>query len=81
MTEVKTVILPDLGEGLTEGQITQILVSVGGQVHRLDPVVEVETDKATSELTSPWEGTVERILVEEGDWVDVGQGILEINVS
>jgi pyruvate/2-oxoglutarate dehydrogenase complex dihydrolipoamide acyltransferase (E2) component len=74
----KKVVLPDLGEGLTEAQITRLLVSEGAAVRQLDPLVEVETDKTVSELTSPWEGHVTRILVAEGDWVEVGDEILEI---
>jgi 2-oxoisovalerate dehydrogenase E2 component (dihydrolipoyl transacylase) len=81
MSEVKVFTLPDLGEGLTEGQITAVLVSEGDAVKLLQPLVEVETDKAESELTSPWKGTVTKVLVSEGDWVDVGGGIVEITVE
>jgi pyruvate dehydrogenase E2 component (dihydrolipoamide acetyltransferase) len=73
--------LPDLGEGLTEGQVTRVLVAEGDTVKRLDPLVEVETDKATSELSSPWAGTVSKVLVQEGDWIDVGEGLVEITVG
>ena len=81
MSEVKVFALPDLGEGLTEGQITAVLVSAGDTVKLLQPLVEVETDKAVSELTSPWKGTVTKVLVAEGDWIDVGDGIVEITVE
>ena len=64
--------LPDLGEGLTEGEIARWLVSVGQEIAEDDPLVEVQTDKATVEIPSPAAGVVSRILVEEGDVVPVG---------
>ena len=59
--------LPDLGEGLTEGEIARWLVSEGQEVAEDDPLVEIQTDKATVEIPSPYEGTVLRILVAEGE--------------
>jgi pyruvate/2-oxoglutarate dehydrogenase complex dihydrolipoamide acyltransferase (E2) component len=80
-TNVRAVLLADIGEGLTEAHINQILVTVGQEVHRLDPIAEVETDKATAEITSPWSGRVVRILAEEGTYLDVGAPVLEIEVD
>jgi len=59
--------LPDLGEGLTEGEVARWLVVEGQAVHEDDPLVEIQTDKATVEIPSPYEGTVLRILVAEGE--------------
>ncbi len=64
--------LPDLGEGLTEGEISRWLVSEGQEIAEDDPLVEVQTDKTTVEIPSPAGGTVTRILVEEGQVVPVG---------
>jgi pyruvate dehydrogenase E2 component (dihydrolipoamide acetyltransferase) len=64
--------LPDLGEGLTEGEISRWLVSEGQEIGEDDPLVEVQTDKTTVEIPSPAAGTVTKILVEEGQVVPVG---------
>jgi pyruvate/2-oxoglutarate dehydrogenase complex dihydrolipoamide acyltransferase (E2) component len=64
--------LPDLGEGLTEGEIARWLVAEGQEVAEDDPLVEIQTDKATVEVPSPYAGTVLRILVAEGEVVPVG---------
>src|ERR1044072_1782777 len=58
--------LPDLGEGLTEGEIARWLVAEGQEVGEDDPLVEIQTDKTTVEIPSPAAGVVARILVEEG---------------
>ncbi|HSJ54097.1 MAG TPA: biotin/lipoyl-containing protein, partial [Anaerolineae bacterium] len=68
--------LPDLGEGIHEGEIVKVLVAVGDQVKEDQPILEVETDKATVEIPSPFEGTVSEIRVNAGDLVSVGDVLL-----
>jgi pyruvate dehydrogenase E2 component (dihydrolipoyllysine-residue acetyltransferase) len=70
--------LPDLGEGLTEGEIARWLVAEGQEIAEDDPLVEVQTDKTTVEIPSPASGTVTRILVEEGKVVPVGTVLVVI---
>ena len=70
--------LPDLGEGLTEGEIARWLVREGQEIAEDDPLVEVQTDKTTVEIPSPAGGTVARILVGEGDVVPVGTVLVVI---
>jgi pyruvate/2-oxoglutarate dehydrogenase complex dihydrolipoamide acyltransferase (E2) component len=70
--------LPDLGEGLTEGEIARWLVVEGQEVAEDDPLVEVQTDKATVEIPSPASGKVARILVGEGQVVPVGTVLVVI---
>ncbi len=70
--------LPDLGEGLTEGEVARWLVSEGQEIAEDDPLVEIQTDKATVEIPSPYAGTVLRILVAEGDVAPVGAVLVEI---
>ena len=70
--------LPDLGEGLTEGEIARWLVSEGQEVAEDDPLVEIQTDKTTVEIPSPAAGVVARILVREGDVVPVGRVLVVI---
>ena len=64
--------LPDLGEGIHEGEVLAVLVSVGDKVKEGDPILEVETDKAAVEIPSPYTGTVSEIMVKPGDTVKVG---------
>jgi len=70
--------LPDLGEGLTEGEVARWLVSEGQEISEDDPLVEIQTDKATVEIPSPYAGTVLRILVAEGEIAPVGTELVVI---
>jgi pyruvate dehydrogenase E2 component (dihydrolipoamide acetyltransferase) len=70
--------LPDLGEGLTEGEIARWLVSEGQELAEDDPLVEIQTDKTTVEIPSPAAGVVTRILVGEGEVVPVGTVLVVI---
>ena len=70
--------LPDLGEGLTEGEIARWLVREGDEVDEDEPLVEIQTDKTTVEIPSPAAGKVSRILVEEGATVPVGTVLVVI---
>ncbi len=70
--------LPDLGEGLTEGEISRWLVSEGQEIAEDDPLVEIQTDKTTVEIPSPAAGNVTSILVEEGKVVPVGTVLVVI---
>jgi pyruvate dehydrogenase E2 component (dihydrolipoamide acetyltransferase) len=64
--------LPDLGEGVHEGEVLAVHVSVGQEVKEGDIILEVETDKAAVEIPSPFSGTVSEIRVKPGDTVKVG---------
>jgi pyruvate/2-oxoglutarate dehydrogenase complex dihydrolipoamide acyltransferase (E2) component len=70
--------LPDLGEGVAEGEVARWLVQVGEHVEEDDPLVEIQTDKTTVEIPSPASGTVARILVGEGELVPVGTPLVVI---
>jgi pyruvate dehydrogenase E2 component (dihydrolipoamide acetyltransferase) len=71
-------LLPDVGEGLTEAEIVTWKVKVGDEVKINDIVVEIETAKSLVELPSPYAGTVEALLVPEGETVPVGTPIIRI---
>ena len=71
--------LPDLGEGLTEGEIARWLVGEGQEIAEDDPLVEIATDKTTVEIPSPAAGVVSRILVGEGEVVPVGTLLVVID--
>jgi pyruvate/2-oxoglutarate dehydrogenase complex dihydrolipoamide acyltransferase (E2) component len=70
--------LPDLGEGVREGEIARWLVEVGQEISEDDPLVEIQTDKTTVEIPSPAGGRVGQILVAEGEVVPVGTPLVLI---
>jgi pyruvate dehydrogenase E2 component (dihydrolipoamide acetyltransferase) len=69
---------PDIGEGLTEGEIVRWLVKEGDVIKEGEPLVEVETDKALAEIPSPRTGVILKILAKEKEIVKVGQVIVVI---
>ncbi len=73
--------MPDLGEGLEEGEITAWLVAAGDAVALNQPMVEVETAKATVEIPSPFAGTVMRLHGDVGDAVPVGEPLVTFDVN
>jgi pyruvate dehydrogenase E2 component (dihydrolipoamide acetyltransferase) len=70
--------LPDLGEGLTEGEVARWLVAEGDEIAEDQPLVEIQTDKTTVEIPSPAAGTVTSIRAAEGDVVPVGTVLVVI---
>jgi 2-oxoisovalerate dehydrogenase E2 component (dihydrolipoyl transacylase) len=81
MPDVKQFRLPDLGEGLTEGDILKWTVAVGDLIDVNDTIAEVETVKAAVELPSPFAGVVTALHAEEGETVPVGTAIISIDVA
>ncbi|MFW6317173.1 MAG: biotin/lipoyl-containing protein, partial [Halorubrum sp.] len=73
--------LPDVGEGVAEGELVSWLVAPGDRVEEDQPVAEVETDKALVEVPSRYDGVVEELFVEEGDVVPVGDVIISFRVG
>jgi pyruvate dehydrogenase E2 component (dihydrolipoamide acetyltransferase) len=70
---------PDVGEGITEGEIVRWLVKEGDTVRADQPLVEVETDKAVVEIPAPRAGTIVRLAVREGEKVQVGNVLVVID--
>src|SRR4051794_25207330 len=73
--------LPDLGEGLTEGEILKWLVQPGDEGTLNQPIVEGETAKAAVETPSPYAGVVTVLHHGEGDTVDVGSPIITFDTA
>jgi pyruvate dehydrogenase E2 component (dihydrolipoamide acetyltransferase) len=73
--------LPDLGEGVAEGEVVKWLVSAGDVVAEDQPLAEVMTDKATVEIPSPRAGRIARLGAEEGETVPVGHVLVVIEES
>src|SRR5690625_4196774 len=67
-----SVTMPALGESVTEGTVTRWLKQVGDTVEVDEPLLEVSTDKVDTEIPSPVAGTLEQILVQEDETVEVG---------
>jgi 2-oxoisovalerate dehydrogenase E2 component (dihydrolipoyl transacylase) len=81
MSRIKEFPLPDLGEGLTEGEILKWLVQVGDTIELNQPIVEVETAKAAVEIPAKWAGRVSAIFHSEGETVEVGTAIIAIDTD
>jgi pyruvate dehydrogenase E2 component (dihydrolipoamide acetyltransferase) len=81
MSQIKEFNLPDLGEGLTEGEILKWLVSVGDTIELNQPIVEVETAKAAVEIPAKWAGRVQAIFHQEGETIEVGTPIIAIDTQ
>jgi pyruvate dehydrogenase E2 component (dihydrolipoyllysine-residue acetyltransferase) len=73
--------IPELGENITAGDVLRVLVKVGDEVARDQPVVELETDKATIEVPSSVAGRVKELRVKAGDRVEVGQVVLTVEAG
>ena len=73
--------LPDLGEGLTEGEVVRWLVAEGDAVTLNQPIVEVETAKAVVEIPAPYAGTVIKLHAGEGDTLDVGAPLISVDTG
>ncbi|MFC6724221.1 biotin/lipoyl-containing protein, partial [Halobium palmae] len=73
--------LPDVGEGVAEGELVSWLVEVGDTVTEDQAVAEVETDKALVEVPSPYDGTVKELHAAEGEMVPVGEVIITYEVE
>ena len=73
--------LPDIGEGVVEGEVVEWMVSVGDTVKEDDPILSVMTDKATVEIPSPVDGEVSKIIGEPGDILPVGEVCIEFTVD
>lgn len=71
--------LPDIGEGIHEGEIVKWFVKPGDQVKEDDILAEVQNDKAVVEIPSPVDGTVEEIFVEEGTVAVVGDALIRFD--
>ena len=75
-----TITMPQLGETVTEGTVSQWLKKVGDTIQKYEPLVEVATDKVTAEVPSPATGTIRELIVKEGQTVPTGTAIAHVHV-
>ena len=73
--------LPDIGEGVVEGEVVEWMVAVGDSVKEDDPILSVMTDKATVEIPSPTDGVVKSLVGEPGTILAVGQVCIEFETD
>lgn len=73
--------MPQMGESIAEGTVSQWLKQVGDEVERDEPLLEISTDKVDAEIPAPSAGTIAEIVVEEGDTVEVGTIIAYIETE
>jgi len=73
--------MPDIGEGVVEGEVVEWMVAVGDVVKEDDPILSVMTDKATVEIPSPVDGKVTKVIGEAGDILPVGVVCIEFEVD
>src|SRR5246127_3001653 len=81
MADVRDFLMPDLGEGLTEGEIISWLVAEGDTVSVDQPIAEVSTEKAVVEVPTPFAGRVVTLHGNPGDMIAVGAPLISIEVG
>ncbi|KAJ2928585.1 hypothetical protein H1R20_g8522, partial [Candolleomyces eurysporus] len=79
--KLETFKLADIGEGITECEVIKWSIKPGSPIQAFDPLCEVQSDKASVEITSPFDGIVKEIIVPEGDIAKVGSGLCVIEVE
>src|SRR5690625_3458834 len=78
---IKTMTMPQLGESVTEGTVSQWLINIGDSIDKYQPLLEVMTDKVNAEVPSLFSGEIVEMLVEEDETVSVGTPICKISVE
>lgn len=78
---IKTMTMPQLGESVTEGTISQWLIKAGDMIEQYQPVLEVMTDKVNAEIPALYSGKIVKLLAEEDQTVNVGTPIFEIKID
>lgn len=78
---VKPYLLADIGEGITECQVIQWFVQPGARVEQFDPICEVQSDKASVEITSRFDGVVKKLYYEADDMAKVGKPLIDIDIQ
>ena len=78
---IENILMPQLGESVTEGTIEKWLVKPGDKVNKYDPIAEVVTDKVNAEIPSSFTGTINELLAKEGEALQVGTIICSVEVA
>lgn len=78
---IENILMPQLGESVTEGTIEKWLVKPGDKVNKYDPLAEVNTDKVNAEVPSSFEGTIKELVAKEGETLAVGEIVCVIETE
>ena len=78
---IKEVLLPNIGEGIITADVSDILVKTGDSILKDDPIFVLESEKATMEIPSPYNGLVKNVKIKEGDQVSPGQVLITMEIS
>lgn len=78
---LEKITMPQLGESVTEGTVSNWLVKVGEEVNKYDPIAEVLTDKVNAEVPSSFTGEIKELVVKEGETIAVGEVMCTIEVE
>ena len=78
---IKEVKLPEISENVEHGDVIKVLVKTGDSISKDQPIIELETEKATFEVPSTEEGIIKEILVKEGDVIDIGAVIIKVETD
>ena len=73
--------LPELGEGITDVEIGEILVNVGDEIKTNEPIIVLETEKASMEIPSTKTGVIETMQVKKGDVISIGKTLISMKVN
>lgn len=78
---IKEVLLPNIGEGIETADVSEVLVKVGDSISKDDPILVLESEKATMEIPSPFDGSVKSVQVKTGAQISPGQVLISIEIS
>ena len=78
---IKEIVLPDLGEGIDSATISEVLMGVGDQIKKDDVLLVLESDKASMEIPSDYDGKIVEMFIEEGGDVAVGEPLFKIEIQ
>ncbi len=78
---IENILMPQLGESVTEGTIEKWLVKPGDTVNKYDPLAEVNTDKVTAEVPSSFTGVIKELIAQEGETLAVGALVCTIETE
>lgn len=78
---IQNIVMPQLGESVTEGKIERWLVQLGDKVNKYDPLAEVTTDKVNAEIPSSFAGVITELIANEGETLPVGAVVCAIEVE
>jgi pyruvate dehydrogenase E2 component (dihydrolipoamide acetyltransferase) len=77
---IKEVLLPNIGEGIETADVSEVLVKAGDSISVDDPIFVLESEKATMEIPSPFDGKVKAVKIKQGEQVSPGQVLITIEI-